>query len=46
MRIFGRAMELLEREHFFSMLNRIGLHVGLKIFFQINDIIEFGFFFL
>jgi hypothetical protein len=26
-------MELLERDHFFSMLSRIGLHVGLKICF-------------
>jgi len=28
------------------MLNRIGVHVGLKIFFQTNEIIEFGVFFL
>ncbi len=27
-------MELLERDRFFSMLGRIGLHVGLKIFFR------------
>jgi len=26
-------MELLEREPCFSMLGRIGLHVGLKIYF-------------
>jgi hypothetical protein len=32
-RIFGGPMELLEREPFFSMLGRIGLHVGLKIYF-------------
>ncbi len=26
-------MELLERDHFFSMLSIIGLHIGLKIYF-------------
>jgi hypothetical protein len=26
-------MELLKRDHFFSMFNEIGLHVGLKIYF-------------
>jgi hypothetical protein len=31
-------MELLERDHFFSMLSGIGLHVGLKIY----EIYEFG----
>jgi hypothetical protein len=45
-KILGRLMELLERDHFFSILNRIGLHVGLKLyFFQTDEIIEFGGFF-
>jgi hypothetical protein len=26
-------MELLEKDHFFSMISRIGLHVSLKIYF-------------
>jgi hypothetical protein len=26
-------MELLEKDHCFPMLRRIGLHVGLKIYF-------------
>jgi hypothetical protein len=31
--MFGRPIELLKGDRFFSMLNRIGLHVGLKIYF-------------